>query len=371
MTSESELYQRSVFQPVTSKDAWDRALSKLPDPHPLQSWQWGEFKSRWGWSATPLTLQIRDDPEEYPPAAALVLKRGLPRTSLSILYVPKGPILNFNDAALRRVVLAQLEGIAKKHKAAFVKIDPDVVLSWGLEGDRRSPIGAKFVEELKARGWRFSDDQIQYRNTVELNLGRSEEELLKAMKQKTRYNIRLAGRKGVVVRPGTAADFELIAEMYMETAERDGFAVRPVEYYLDIWKTFYDDGMAQPFIAEYEGQPLAAVIVIHRGKKAIYMYGASTDLERKRMPNYLLQWEAICWAKSQGMEIYDFWGAPDEFIESDPLWGVWRFKAGFNGQVVRHIGAWDYPARPFWYWVYTTVIPKYLDFLRSKNEPGG
>jgi lipid II:glycine glycyltransferase (peptidoglycan interpeptide bridge formation enzyme) len=239
-----------------------------------------------------------------------------------------------------------------------------------LEEDRRSPIGAKFVEELKARGWRLSEDQIQYRNTVELNLGRSEEELLKAMKQKTRYNIRLAGRKGVVVRPGTAADFELIAEMYMETAERDGFAVRPVEYYLDIWKTFYDDGLAQPFLAEYEGQPLAAVIVVHRGKKAIYMYGASTDLERKRMPNYLLQWEAICWAKSQGLEIYDFWGAPDEFIESDPLWGVWRFKAGFNGQVVRHIGAWDFPARPFWYWVYTTVIPKYLDFLRTKNEPG-
>lgn len=368
--TESEIYQHSIFQPVPSKGSWDRALSELPDPHPLQSWQWGEFKSRWGWSATPLALQVRDVPEEHPPAAALLLKRAIPRTSISVLYVPKGPLLDFNNAALRRVVLAQLESIARKQKAAFIKIDPDVVLSWGLEGNRRSPIGTKFVEELKARGWRFSDDQIQFRNTVELSLGRSEEEILKAMKQKSRYNIRLATRKGVVVRPGTAADFYVIANMYMETAKRDGFAVRPIDYYLDIWKTFYDDGMAQPFIAEYEGQPLAAVIVVHHGGKAIYMYGASTERERKRMPNYLLQWEAICWAKRQGLEIYDFWGAPDEFTESDPLWGVWRFKAGFNGQVVRHIGAWDYPARPFWYWTYTTVIPKYLDYLRSKNEPG-
>jgi lipid II:glycine glycyltransferase (peptidoglycan interpeptide bridge formation enzyme) len=86
------------------------------------------------------------------------------------------------------------------------------------------------------------------------------------------------------------------------------------------------------------------------------------------MPNYLLQWEAIRWAKDQGCEVYDFWGAPDDFVESDPLWGVWRFKAGFKGQVVRHIGAWDYPNRPFWYWIYTTVMPRYLAFLRGRNN---
>jgi lipid II:glycine glycyltransferase (peptidoglycan interpeptide bridge formation enzyme) len=99
------------------------------------------------------------------------------------------------------------------------------------------------------------------------------------------------------------------------------------------------------------------------------MYGASTDLERQRMPNYLLQWEAIRWAQAQGCTVYDFWGAPDEFVEDDPLWGVWRFKSGFNGQVVRHIGAWDFPARPFWYWIYTAVIPKYIAFLRRTTSP--
>ena len=86
------------------------------------------------------------------------------------------------------------------------------------------------------------------------------------------------------------------------------------------------------------------------------------------MPNHLLQWEAIRWAKAAGYKVYDFWGAPDDFVESDPLWGVWRFKAGFNGQVIKHIGAWDFPAQRLLYWLYTVLIPKYLDFLRSRRD---
>jgi lipid II:glycine glycyltransferase (peptidoglycan interpeptide bridge formation enzyme) len=126
--------------------------------------------------------------------------------------------------------------------------------------------------------------------------------------------------------------------------------------------------MGQALIAEYQGQPLGAVFLVKYGSKAIYMYGASTDQERNRMPNYLLQWEAIRWAKTAGCTVYDFWGAPNEFEEADQLWGVWRFKAGFNGEVVKHIGAWDYPARPFWYWMYTAVMPKYSEFLRNRNN---
>jgi lipid II:glycine glycyltransferase (peptidoglycan interpeptide bridge formation enzyme) len=368
----NDKYRRSAFRLETSAAAWDDVLSQLPNPHPLQSWSWGAFKARWGWSGAPLVLDIHDEPAGQPPlAAALVLKRRVPRLPFSILYVAKGPILDYNNPALRRVMLAQLEQLARAEKAIFVKIDPDVVHSWGLEEERLSPIGAKFVDELQFRGWRFSNDQIQFRNTVELQLDRSEEDLLAGMKQKTRYNIRLAGRKGVVVRPGVPEDFGAIAKMYLETAARDHFTVRPVDYYLDAWQSLYEAGMAQPLLAEYEGELLAAVIVVRQGERAVYMYGASSTNERRRMPNYLLQWEAIRWAKEQGCRIYDFWGAPDDFVESDPLWGVWRFKSGFNGQIVRHIGAWDYPARPIWYWLYNELLPKYLSFLRSRNGPPG
>lgn len=364
-----EPYIRSAFIIEQSAGAWHEALSSLPNPHPLQSWSWGDFKSRWGWSAIPLSLHIHDESDGKPIlAAAMVLKRSIPRTGMSILYVPKGPILDYNNSSLRRVVLAQLEQIARQDKAVFIKIDPDVILAWGQADDRKSPIGTKFIEELKARKWRFSQEQIQFRNTVELNLERDEEDILASMKQKTRYNIRLAARKGVVVRRGKPEDFASIAAIYAETAARDGFTIRPVEYYFDAWQTLYDAGMAQPFIAEFDGDTIGAVIVVSYGGKALYMYGASTGMERKRMPNHLLQWEAIRWAKASGCKVYDFWGAPDEFEETDSLWGVWRFKAGFNGQVIRHIGAWDYPTRPFLYWVYTVVIPKYLNFVRRRGE---
>jgi len=299
----------------------------------------------------------------------MALKRRLPRLPFSILYVPKGPILDYRNADLRRHVLGGLEELARRERAIFIKIDPDVALSRGPEPGEEvpSPLGRHFTDDLEARGWRFSDDQIQFRNTVELPLERSEEDLLADMKSKTRYNIRLAGRKDVIVRPGTPADFPLIMSMYETTAERNEFTIRPPEYYLDAWQSFYDAGMARPLVAEYEGMPLGAVIVIAYGGRAIYMYGASNNKERNRMPNYLLQWEAIRWAKEQGCDVYDFWGAPDEFVESDSMWGVWRFKSGFNGQIVRHVGAWDFPARPFLYWLYTVVIPRYLAFLRARE----
>ena len=361
------VYRASTFKRVTSKSAWQTAMGKLPNAHALQSWTWGDFKSRWGWEAMPHLLTVAESNWE-PLAAAMVLKRKIPRTPFSILYVPKGPILNFNDAELRRSVLAQLEKLAKRERAIFIKIDPEVVKSWDVEPERPSPVGTQFINDLKQRGWRYSPSQIQFRNTVTLDLNLSEDELMKAMKQKTRYNIRLSGRKGVTVRVGTPEDFPMIANLYQETAQRDGFAIRPLSYYLDAWQSFYDAGMARPLIAEYEGEPLAAVVLIKFDQTTIYMYGASTNKERNRMPAYPLQWEAIRWAKSQGCDIYDFWGAPDNFVETDRMWGVWRFKDGFQGRVVRHVGAWDYPIRPLLYHLYTNAIPKYLNLLRRQNK---
>lgn len=361
-------YQGLTLKLETSAAYWKKCILKLPNPHPLQSWTWGEIKSRWGWKTLPFLMRLGDDASgDNPLGAALVLKRRVPRTSLSILYVPKGPLLDYKNGPLRRVVLSELEQISRIENAIFIKIDPEVVQSWGLENQRRTPLGHQFSEELLSRGWRLSRDQIQFRNTVELDITRSEDEILASMKQKTRYNIRLAGRKGITVRKVTPDDFSLIANMYQATASRDNFAVRPIEYYLDAWQTLYEAELAHPLLAEYEGRPVAAVIIVRLGKKAIYMYGASTNEERKRMPNHLLQWEAIRWAQGQGCEVYDFWGAPDDFVEEDPLWGVWRFKEGFRGQVVRHIGAWDFVAKPVWYWLYAVVIPRYLDFLRTFN----
>ena len=349
---------------ITDAAAWDAAVAALPGAHLLQSWAWGEFKARTGWRARRLYW------EGAHPAAAQVLTRTLGRV-LKVLYVPKGPLLDWADAAVRAAVLDDLQALARRERAIFIKVDPDVVTSLGGPGEEQPQATGQAVQaDLAARGWVFSQDQIQFRNTVQLDLRPSLDALLAGMKQKTRYNLRLAERKGVSVRAGSAADLPLLYQLYAETAARDGFVIRPADYYHEAWGRFLAAGQAQPFIAEVAGEPVSALIVFRFAQTALYMYGMSREAHRDKMPNHLLQWHAMQWAKAQGGTVYDFWGAPDEFVESDRLWGVWKFKEGFGGQVVRTLGAWDYAPSPRLYRLYTTVLPRVLNVLRRRAVGG-
>jgi lipid II:glycine glycyltransferase (peptidoglycan interpeptide bridge formation enzyme) len=203
---------------------------------------------------------------------------------------------------------------------------------------------------------------------VLIDLSPDLDQLLANMKQKTRYNIRLAERKGVTVRAGDASDLKLLYRLYVETSVRDDFVIRDWSYYQKLWSTMMDAGLAEPLIADVEGQPVAGVVIFRFAGKAWYMQGMSSQEHREKMPNYLLQWEAIRRAKAAGCQIYDLWGAPDEFSDQDPMWGVYRFKEGLGGQVVRHIGAWDLPIKPVAYKVYTQVLPRLLDVMRRKGK---
>ncbi len=340
---------------VTSRATWNTTLATLPLAHVLQTWEWGQFKSRHGW--TPRYLLWSDDAGQ-PRAAALVLRRRLGRLPLCVTYVPKGPAMDYADAPLVEKVLGDLERFAHQSRAIFIKIDPDVYPPF-------SPLraGRRAVDE----GWRESTEQIQFRNTMEIDLRKSEDELLAAMHQKTRYNIRLAQKRGVTVRSGTPSDLELLYAMYDETARRDQFIIRPLDYYGDAWGSFIEAGLAQPLIAEFENTPIAALILFRFAGRTYYFYGMSRDLYRNLMAPHLLQWEAMRWARAQGCIVYDLWGAPDELVESDPMWGVYRFKQGFGGQFVQHIGAWDYPTSRPLYWLYTTAMPRMLDLMRRRH----
>jgi lipid II:glycine glycyltransferase (peptidoglycan interpeptide bridge formation enzyme) len=298
-----------------------------------------------------------------------------------MLYVPKGPTLrDWNDAALREEVLAGLHEFAREQGAFVIKIDPDVVLGYGVPGEdgaREMEDGQAFVREMQAVGWRVSNEQVQMRNTQLIELRKSEEELLAAMKQKTRYNLRLAERKGVTVRVGGPEDFSKLYQMYAETSLRDGFVIRSEAYYLSVWQTFFEAGMLKPLVAEAEGEAVAGLMLFMFKEQAWYIYGMSRDLHRERMPNYLLQWEAMRAAKAAGCEVYDLWGSPDEFNESDPMWGVYRFKQGLGAYEVRSIGAWDLPVQPAVYRLYTQVLPRVVGLMRwrgrrqTRREIGG
>lgn len=220
------------------------------------------------------------------------------------------------------------------------------------------------TNKLDDNGWKFSNEQVQFRNTVILDISKDEETILAEMKQKTRYNVRLATRKGVSTRVGTEKDFESIFAIYAETAIRDGFAIREKKYYLSVWQIFYEAGMLSPLLAEVEGEVVAALMLFHSGDKAWYIYGMSSGKHRNLMPTYLLQWEAIRVAKEKGCTRYDLWGAPLIFCEMDPLWGVYRMKKGLGGEVVRTIGSYDLPMKPFQYWLYSRVWPRVMGLIR-------
>ncbi len=336
-----------ILERVQERQIWDDALTSLPQTHVLQSWLWGEFKARYRWQVTRWLWRGEDG---APLAAAQVLIQY--RSGLGLGYIPKGPLLDWTQSEVALAVLEHLEDLARSRKLLLLKIDPDIELE--------TPQATAARALLSARKWHPSIEQVQFRNTMQLDLRPDLDTLMANMKSKWRYNLRLAVRKGVQVREARVEDFPLIYDMYAETAARDGFIIREAGYYLTAWRLFTEAGMAIPLIAEVDGEPLAALILFHFAGKAWYMYGASRTRSRELMPNHLLQWEAIRRARDWGCITYDLWGAPDRLDESDPLWGVYRFKVGLGARFVPHLGAYDFAPNRFWYEVYRLLRPRLL-----------
>jgi peptidoglycan pentaglycine glycine transferase (the first glycine) len=350
---------------VTSRSTWDTTLASLPNPHVLQTWDWGDFKSRWGWRPTRLLLKKNDQPV----AAAQILQRRLPRIPLSVTYVPKGPALDYDNIQLLEEVLSALERWATRQGTLFVKIDPDVWVGYGTGSSPPLPQAKAVLETLSDRSWRQSAEQIQFKNSVIVDLKPDEHELLARMKSKTRYNIRLTSRHGVSVRTGVESDLNAFYHLYHETSQRNQFLIRSPDYYLDVWTQFLQAGRGHLLLAEADGEPIAGLYLFFLGQTAWYMYGASSNQHRNLMPNYLLQWEAMRLAKRLGCTRYDMWGAPNCFDEGDPMWGVYRFKTGFGAETVRGIGAFDYTPSPWRYWAYTVAMPRVLGLMRRQHQP--
>lgn len=351
---------------ITDRDEWNTGLAALPHAHFLQTWEWGDFKANTtGWN--PQRFAYLDANDEWAAAASVLTRR---IAFLRVVYVPKGPALNYDNETLLSVVLNHLQKLARG--AVWLKIDPDVLLGTGVpdaEDATENPTGQRLRETLLRRKWRFSDSQVQLRNTLLSNLSQSEDDLLAAMNQSTRRKVRKAEKAGVVVREADldGDDLETLYHFYNSTSDRQDFLIRPLEYYREAWLKFTQAGLGHAFITEVEGEPVSGAVVFHFGQKAFYFYGMSSDKHRDANPNHLLQWHIMRWAKSEGYPIYDWWGAPNEFVEDDPLWGVYRFKDGFGAQVARYMGAWDYVPLPPLYFLYEQVMPRVLGFL--KNRP--
>lgn len=357
----------------TPDSKWNQTISGLPGANFMQTVEWAAVKAQVGWRREELTWQ-NDNGEVIAAAQLLTRSTRLLRIGprVSIGYIPRGPLLDWSDHDLVTMVLADLEKTAMQRGLVFLKIDPEVPLGELKPDESMLEVhpGENLLAVLDDRGWRFSPDQVQFRNTMVLSLQGDESTWLARMKQKSRYNLRLAQKSGVLVRKASSEDLPLLYQMFVETANRDGFIIRPETYYLDVWRQFMRAGMADGLIAEYAGMPIAGLVLIYFGARAWFVYGMSTAQHRDKMPNYLLQWEAMRLARAKGCQLYDLWGAPDTLDESDPMFGVYRFKEGMGAKLLRTIGAWDFPVQPFLYRVYHQLIPRLLSvtrFLRKKQ----
>ena len=323
---------RVISQVVTQSECWDQPIEQLQGSL-LQGWRWGELKSRHGWSPVRLLLTADDEPLL---AAQILFRRFGP---LSVAYVPRGPACVHPHPALPVMLTTALDQICQRRNAAIVFVEPN-------DAGISLPTCGKL-------GWSPSHAMFQPKRTIKVRVDRPDDELLERMKPKTRYNVRLAERRGVTVRVGSLAELPAVYQALQETAERNVFGIHSLEYYQDVLKTFGPD--LALLIAEVNGDLAAAVVAIRQGREAVYMYGASTAQHQRHMPAYLVQFEAMRWARESGCDWYDFWGIPDSDLPPadvedgdgkylnvrSGLWGTYRFKQGFGGGVVSYPGVFE------------------------------
>lgn len=348
------------------EDKWDKFVSQNSAGSFLQSFDWGIFQEEAGRKARFVVMTGRKVLTFDPIGAkrhrekissnlflsALVLTHKLPFEK-TYLYSPRGPVIDFLKFKKQKPVLLfhkflqEMGKIAEKENAIFFRIDPE----WS---------GNEYIKEfLKKLGFVKSSKEVQPRETIILDLLKSDEKLLEEMHQKTRYNIRLAERKGVKASRHHGVkdeDFEDVWRLMRETAKKDKFHLHPKKYYEKMLEILHDNittgqygnrATVNLFTAEYKNKLIAANFISFFGNRATYLHGASSDEYRNVMAPYLLHWEIVKEAKSRGCTEYDLRGISEE------KWpGVTRFKRGFGGSEAKYVGAHDYVFDNKWFELY-------------------
>lgn len=286
----------------------------------LQTWQWGELQKSLGRT---FWRYVGEDAGQIK-EVALVIKQELPQ-GFSWLYVP-------GVFQISSELQKELLRLATQEKALFIRAD--------------------FKEESSVpTDWKKASREVQPKDTLVLDLDKSEEELLAEMHHKTRYNIRLAGKRGVTTRFSTdVKDVEIFLDLARRVTGRSEFSYHPDAYYRKLLDVLGKEGMAEIAIAEHEGQPLAAHIMLYAGEGATYVHGASSQEKREVMAPQLLYWETIRRAKAKGLKTFDLYGvAPEDAGPNHPWAGITRVKMGFGGKRVTYAGAYDLVTKPILY----------------------
>ncbi|HIE51492.1 MAG TPA: peptidoglycan bridge formation glycyltransferase FemA/FemB family protein [Armatimonadetes bacterium] len=343
------------------REAWDAFAAEHPQGNFMQSWTWGELKARGAWRPVRLALWRGGSIV----AGASVLFRPLPG-GRQIAYAPRGPLVDWNDAELVAVLFDHLRAECHRRRAILLKIDPAVPADNSAAKVALQRLGAVSV----STGHGFGGLQPQW--VMRLDLTPDLETIFARFKPDWRNRIRRAGRKGVTVRVAeTLADWHAFYDLLVLTGQRQGFTVRERRYFEELRELFVPSDQARLFLAEWEGKLLGGALCFLFGPQCWYVYGASSREERQRMPNYLLQWTAIRWAKERGCRVYDFRGVAPPQEKDSPLYGLNRFKAGFSPETVQWIGEYDLVLAPVLYRLWAGLLPRVQTWLRSRRGPRG
>ena len=330
--------------PSSQQAEWDAFVEGHPQGHFLQSWGWGELKTGANWQ--PLRLAFYIQSTNTLVAAAQVLRRTalhLPPRLGHLAYLPKGPVVDWtatttDGTPLAQLFLLKLHTYLRGQGALALQIEPHLATD--------APASSTALAMLRELGF-HQTQAIQPLRTIALDIQPTEEILLAQMKEKWRYNVRLATRKGVEVRPAQSlAELRAWYALLETTGERDQFGIHTLDYYRKAWDIFVPREQARLFLAYADGDLLAGIFVTRLAHEAIYLYGASSNARRNLMPNYLLQWEAIRWARQAGVRSYDFWGIPATNEADEAMAGVYRFKSGWGGHAVSFLGNYQYDYHP-------------------------
>ena len=336
---------------ITDRQQWNNFVAASQCCNITQSYEWGELAPHLG--AEAMHIGVVDDQGNLC-AAMLTLISPIPILGRKYFYAPRGPVTDEPDSPAMTVLLNFVKAEARKRGAFMLKVEPSVE-----DADTR------WLTALQKRGFRPTPYASHVRHEWVLDIRPEEKNLLADMKEKWRYNIRLAGRKGVTVRCGQGqADLDTFYRIYQTTSERDQFFIHSKAHYEDVMRLYSDGDRAVLLLAEYEGEAIAGIIVLRFGRWSWYMYGASANEQRNLMPNHLLQWNGIQWAKSHGCWYYNFRGIPDVLEEGQELWGVYVFKHGFGGYPMRSLETHDLVYQPLVY----TVYRRLLDIKRRREE---
>lgn len=324
-------------------DSWDAFVAGHPAGHLMQSRAWARVRQDTGWQ--PLFLSLLD--ESGPCGAALCLLRTIPLTGFRLLYIPRGPVVDYSNSTLVEALGAALREVARTHRVFLAQTDPAIRTDSldahrGLErmGFRRESKHGLFRIGQPLRVMRLPIDE--YVDPAGLRA---------ALPHKTRYNIHLAERKGVAVRARTDREaLQVFHTMLRAHGKAKGFPVRGLRYHEAIWQHCVRPGLGVYLFAEHTDRLLAAIQVLRFGPTAWYMYGASPPEDRNLMSTYLLQWQGIRWAWAAGCRCYDMRGVYSASPKpGDPEFGVYDFKRRFGAQMVTFLGEYDWVVRPQFY----------------------